>query len=82
MKKTQVQIPDELFYQAKSIGKELEVSFADLVRRGLEYVVAVHRHSKKSKAGTWTPPEIQASRFKESSDTIDLREVLEKDIIS
>ncbi|MEO8195471.1 MAG: antitoxin [Thermoanaerobaculia bacterium] len=39
MVKTQVQIPDHLFREAKRIAAEYEMSFADVVRRGLERVV-------------------------------------------
>ncbi|MEO7972743.1 MAG: hypothetical protein ABIU84_04090 [Thermoanaerobaculia bacterium] len=39
MIKTQVQIPDHLFREAKRIAAEYEMSFADVVRRGLERVV-------------------------------------------
>ena len=81
MKKTQVQIPDELFYQAKRTGKEMEVSFADLVRRGLEYIVRVHRYSGKRAGARWSPPEIDTKRFGDYSDEIDLREVLEGEIL-
>jgi hypothetical protein len=39
MIKTQVQIPDHLYREAKRIAGEYEMSFADVVRRGLERVV-------------------------------------------
>lgn len=42
MIKTQVQIPDELFRRAKEAAKQREWSFAEIVRRGLEYMTMVH----------------------------------------
>ena len=42
MVKTQVQIPDELFKQAKTLAAEKEWSFAEVVRRGLEKMVSTH----------------------------------------
>lgn len=39
MIKTQIQIPDHLYREAKRIAAEYEMSFADVVRRGLEGVV-------------------------------------------
>lgn len=39
MIKTQVQIPDNLYREAKRIAEEYEMSFAEVVRRGLETVV-------------------------------------------
>jgi hypothetical protein len=39
MVKTQIQIPDHLFREAKRIAGECEMSFAQVVRMGLEGVV-------------------------------------------
>jgi hypothetical protein len=39
MIKTQVQIPDHLYREAKRIAGEYELSFAEVVRRGLERVI-------------------------------------------
>lgn len=36
MIKTQIQIPDHLYREAKRIAVEYEMSFAEVVRRGLE----------------------------------------------
>jgi hypothetical protein len=37
--KTQVQIPDMLFREAKRLAAENEMSFAEVVRRGLEEIM-------------------------------------------
>ncbi len=42
MVKTQVQIPDYLFKEAKRIAVEGEMSFAQVVRQGLEAMVRRH----------------------------------------
>jgi hypothetical protein len=39
MIKTQVQIPDHLYREAKRIADEYELSFAEVVRRGLERLI-------------------------------------------
>ena len=39
MVKTQVQFPDHLYRQAKRVAVEQEMSFAEVVRRGLEIAV-------------------------------------------
>jgi len=39
MIKTQVQIPDRLYREAKRVAAENEMSFAEVVRRGIEEVV-------------------------------------------
>lgn len=41
MKRTQIQIPDHLFRLAKELADKKEISLAELVRRGLEYMLAV-----------------------------------------
>lgn len=55
MVKTQVQIPDNLFREAKRIAAENEMSFAEVVRRGLEEIV---RHHPPGRIGAeaWTLP--------------------------
>jgi len=39
MVKTQVQFPDHLYREAKRVAIEQEMSFAEVVRRGLEIAV-------------------------------------------
>jgi hypothetical protein len=56
MVKTQVQIPDALYREAKRIAAENEMSFAEVVRRGLEEIVA-HHPPGRSRANSWEPPE-------------------------
>ncbi len=56
MKRTQIQIPDELYGVAKRISARLEISLAELVRRGLEYVVATTPCCLDD-AQEWTLPE-------------------------
>ncbi len=41
MKRTQIQLPDQLFAAAREVAEQKEISLAELVRRGLEYMVAV-----------------------------------------
>ena len=42
MIKTQVQFPDHLYREAKRVAEEYEMSFAEVVRRGLEQVIKAH----------------------------------------
>jgi hypothetical protein len=55
MVKTQVQIPDHLYEAAKRIAESRELSFAEVVRRGLEYVVSVYS-LKNNTQSEWKPP--------------------------
>ena len=40
MIRTQIQLPDELYRLSKKLASRLEISLAELVRRGLEYEVS------------------------------------------
>lgn len=58
MKRTQIQLPDRLFALAKSVADKKEISLAELVRRGLEYMVAV-TPGGADRAGAWELPKPQ-----------------------
>lgn len=55
MIKTQVQIPDRLYREAKRVAAENEMSFAEVVRRGIEEVVR-HFPGGRQAPGDWQPP--------------------------
>ncbi|MFM8981573.1 MAG: antitoxin [Spartobacteria bacterium] len=55
MVKTQIQIPDHLFREAKRIAGECEMSFAQVVRMGLEGVVRQFPPARLS-PDEWQPP--------------------------
>jgi hypothetical protein len=54
MVKTQIQLPDHLFREAKRIAAEYEMSFAEVVRRSLERTMP--GYPPRSSA-PWHPPE-------------------------
>ncbi len=56
MTKTQIQLPDEMYQQLKALAIRSETSLAELLRRGAEYVLRVHAHSKDAPA-EWALPE-------------------------
>ena len=41
MIRTQIQLPDALYRRAKELAEQREISLAELVRRGLEYLTSV-----------------------------------------
>jgi len=57
MVKTQIQIPDLLYSEAKRLAEENEMSFAEVVRRGLEEIVR-HHPPKRAKAEEWELPAV------------------------
>lgn len=54
MIKTQVQIPDHLYREAKRVAAEHEMSFAEVVRRGLERIT--EDYPPRRDATGWSPP--------------------------
>ncbi len=54
MIKTQVQIPDELYREAKRVAVEYEMSFAEVVRRSLERALPAYPPKTPD---AWQPPE-------------------------
>ena len=55
MVKTQIQIPDHLFKEAKRLAAESEMSFAHVVRLGLEMVLKA-RPPGRGPASQWRVP--------------------------
>jgi hypothetical protein len=43
MIKTQIQLPDRLCQEAKRVAQEREISFAEVLRRGVEYITRAYR---------------------------------------
>ena len=56
MKRTQIQLPDWLFAVAHDVAAQKEISLAELVRRGLEYMVAVNP-DVAGMSGEWRLPD-------------------------
>ncbi len=57
MVKTQIQIPDRLFEEAKRVASDYEMSFAEVVRRGLERIVTSYPERGKGVA-PWSLPRL------------------------
>ncbi len=57
MVKTQIQLPERLYREAKRVAREREMSLAEVVRRAVEYAVSVRPASPQSKTtGEWMLP--------------------------
>ncbi len=56
MVKTQIQLPDGLYADAKRVAREREISFAEVVRRGVEYVVCIYPPLVADAQTAWRPP--------------------------
>jgi hypothetical protein len=54
MVKTQIQLPDHLFREAKRVAADYEMSFAEVVRRSLERTMPAYPPKNQI---PWEPPE-------------------------
>ena len=55
MMHVQIQLPDDIFERAKEVCDIREISIEELVRRGLEYILAVYCAPGEA-AEEWQPP--------------------------
>jgi hypothetical protein len=77
MIKTQVQLPDELYYQAKAIAEQREWSLAEVVRRGIEYMTLAY--PVRASAKPWEIPVLKREDFRPDFDQLDLKALAESD---
>lgn len=67
MTRTQIQLPDELYRQAKRIAAEQEITLAEVVRRGLEHMLRIYPPARSSEH--WQRPEPRhLGRFRAPDD--------------
>lgn len=67
MRRTQIQLPDETYARAKKICEAREIPFAELARRGIEYILSVY--SQDPEAGQeWQPPKPRKLGWKGFTD--------------
>lgn len=55
MIRTQIQLPDELYHEAKRIAAEQEISLAEVLRRGVEHMQRIYPPRPNDRP--WQPPE-------------------------
>ncbi len=63
MQRTQIQLPDHLFEASRALASRKEISLAELVRRGLEYLIATSPEGSAT-CGDWelpAPHDLQAT---------------------
>ena len=78
MIKTQIQLPDHLYEQAKRVARERELSLAEVVRRGVEYITRVYPPLPNAQ-GDWTLPAPIRTKMKKGIRLEDLRDILAAD---
>jgi hypothetical protein len=71
MIKTQVQIPDQLYYKAKAIAEQREWSFAEVIRRGLEHMARAYPVTDATTG--WKLPVLKSDVFVSHFDRLDFK---------
>jgi hypothetical protein len=75
MVKTQIQLPDRLYKEAKRVARERELSLAEVVRRGVEYITRVYPPLPESSKPWQLPPPVHA-KLRDGIRLEDLRDIL------
>lgn len=55
MKRTQIQLPDDIYERARKLCDAREISLAELARRGIEYILSVYNANPGGDL-QWQPP--------------------------
>ncbi len=76
MVKTQIQIPEPLYIEAKRVAKEREMSFAEVVRRGIEYIIARYPPNPDAQ---WCLPEPRDFGIRHGFDHARLQDHIDSD---
>lgn len=74
MIKTQIQMPDYLYREAKRIAAQYEMSMAEVVRRGLERIISSYPE-RADAAGEWTLPTLDLGLRMDPFENPDWREM-------
>ena len=77
MRRMQIQLPDPLYRRVKSIAASLDVSVAELMRRGAEYIAACYPEEKLASTD-WEVPTGDAGGILVSAER--MRELLVDDV--
>jgi hypothetical protein len=67
MIRTQIQLPDDVYERARKVCESREISFAELRRRGLEYILSVYAPGPTT--GEWQLPKPRRLGWKGLTDT-------------
>jgi hypothetical protein len=67
MRRTQIQLPDETYARAKKICEAREIPFAELARRGIEYILSVYSQDPEADQD-WQPPKPRKLGWKGFTD--------------
>lgn len=64
MIRTQIQLPDELYRDAKRLAEEHEITLAEVMRRGLEHMIRIYPPRDATTSGWQLPEPRHLGRFR------------------
>ena len=79
MIKTQIQLPDSLYHEAKRVSRERELSLAEVIRRGVEYVTRVYPPLKAADIRAWQLPKTVRANLRRGVALEALRDLVAAD---
>ncbi|MEI6787545.1 MAG: hypothetical protein WCL49_03605 [bacterium] len=79
MIKTQIQLPDLLYREAKRVAQEREMSLAEVFRRGVEYITRAYPPLNATDGHVWCLPAAVHTHLRKGVALEDLRDISEKD---
>ena len=78
MKKTQIQVPDELFQELRDFARRREWSLAESFRRGAELLLQTYPREPASARKSWAPP-VSGERGWKGMDDATIKDAISAD---
>lgn len=75
MVKTQIQLPDQLYREAKRVAAERELSLAEVLRRGVEYIARVYPPLTAEAGVVWELPKAVRTNLRPGLTLASLRDL-------
>ena len=72
MVRTQIQLPDEMYKNLKRLARSHEMTLAELLRRGCEYILSVYKPAD-DRTATWSLPKPRTLGLKPGIAAEDMR---------
>ena len=79
MIKTQIQLPDRLYREAKRVAEEREMSLAEVLRRGVEYITRVYPPLSATEGQAWSIPKAVHTKLRRGVTLDSLRDLAAAD---
>jgi len=78
MIKTEISLPDRLYREAKRVAEEREMSLAEVLRRGVEYITRVYPPLSETEGRAWALPKAVHTQLRRGVTLESLRDLAGK----